>query len=164
MAAFTVWAFDSPGGADAAVATLGDLRRQHLIDLRDAAIVTWPEGARKPKTRQLRDATGAGALVGAFWGFVLGFLFVVPLLGMVVGGAMGALMGSLADVGIPERFIRQVRDNVRPGTSALFLYTANAVPDRVLEQLRGAHGHVELIESDLSSEQETKLRDAFGEE
>jgi hypothetical protein len=43
-------------------------------------------------------------------------------------------------------------------------YTANAVPDRALEQLRGAHGQVELIRSNLSSEQEATLRDAFGEE
>ena len=36
-------------------------------------------------------------------------LFFVPLLGMAVGAAMGALTGSLNDVGIDDNFIKSVR-------------------------------------------------------
>ena len=164
MATFTVWKFDAAGGADAAVATLRELERQRLVDLLDAAVVTWPEGAKKPKTYQIHDWTGVSALGGAFWGFLFGLLFFVPLIGAVVGAAMGALMGCLTDVGINETFIAQVRDKITPGTSALFLYTANAVPDRVMEQFGSIKGRVELIQSNLSREQEAKLREAFSEE
>jgi uncharacterized membrane protein len=47
----------------------------------------------------------------------------VPLLGMAVGAGLGALAGSLADVGIGDESIREVREQVTPGTSAQFLMT-----------------------------------------
>src|SRR6476661_10592406 len=98
MATMTVWKFPTANGAAIAEETLKDLQRRELIQVHDAAIVTYPEGARKPKTRQLRSLTGAGALGGAFWGMLFGLLFFIPLLGLAVGAAMGALTGSLSDI------------------------------------------------------------------
>jgi uncharacterized membrane protein len=125
-------------------------------------VVSWPEGAKKPRTRQLASLTGAGALGGAFWGFLFGLLFFIPLVGMAVGAAMGALTASLADVGIDDDFIRQVRDKVTPGTSALFLLTSGAVEDKVRDAFHGTR--MELIQTNLSNEQEQRLREAFEEE
>ena len=68
MATFTVWRFDSAGGAERAVTTLQNLQSQELIKVHDAAVVRWPEGRKKPKTRQLHSLAGAGALGSAFWG------------------------------------------------------------------------------------------------
>jgi uncharacterized membrane protein len=164
MTTLTAWKFDSTEGAEAALQTLERLQSQRLIDILDGALVTWPEGAKKPKTRQLRNTAGAGALGGAFWGLLLGLIFFVPLLGMAIGAGMGALMGALTDVGIDDTFIKQVREKVTPGTSALFLYTANEVPDRVADAFKDDRQHMELIQSNLSKEQEAKLREAFGEE
>jgi uncharacterized membrane protein len=135
-----------------------------LIEVIDGAVVTWPEGDKKPKTRQLHSTTGAGALGGAFWGLLFGLIFFVPLLGLAIGAGMGALMGSMTDVGIDDTFIKSVRDKVTPGTSALFLYTGNVVQDRVADAFKGMHGQAELIQSNLSREQEAKLRDVFGEQ
>ena len=70
----------------------------------------------------------------------------------------------MTDVGIDDNFIKQVRDKVTPGTSALFLYTANAVTDKILDEFKDQRGHMELIQSNLSKEQEDNLRVAFGEE
>ena len=42
---------------------------------------------------------------------------------MAVGAAAGALAGSLADYGIDDDFIKNVREKVTEGTSALFLLT-----------------------------------------
>ena len=53
MSTLSVWRFDTPEGADkAAVETLGTLSVQQLVTVHDAATVTWPVGAKKPKTRQ----------------------------------------------------------------------------------------------------------------
>jgi len=68
VATFTVWRFDSADGAERAVWTLQNLQSQDLIKVHDAAGVTWPEGRKKPKTRQLHSLAGAGALGGAFEG------------------------------------------------------------------------------------------------
>jgi uncharacterized membrane protein len=164
MATFSVWKFDSAGGAQNTLKTLERLQKEELIRVHDAAVVTWPEGRRKPKTEQLHSMTSSGALGGAFWGMLFGLIFFVPLLGLAVGAATGALAGSLTDVGIDDGFINQVREQVTPGTSALFLLTSDAVQDKVKDALAGQTGHVELIHTNLSNEQESKLREAFAED
>ena len=161
MAALTVWKFDSADGARGALDLLERLQKEELIRVNDAAVVTWPVGRKKPRTEQLHSLTAAGALGGSFWGLLFGLIFFVPLLGLAVGAAMGALSGSLTDVGIDDDFIRNVREKVSPGTSALFVMTSNAVADKVLEQFRGTRA--ELVSTNLSNEQEARLREAFAE-
>lgn len=91
-------------------------------------------------------------------------LFFMPLLGVAVGASIGAIAASLSNIGISDEFINEVRAKVTPGTSALFLYTQDAVQDRVIEEVRHAKNRPELIQSNLSSEQEARLREIFYEE
>ncbi len=133
MSTLSVWRFDSPEGAENAVGTLKGLATQQLVTIHDAATVSWPSEAKKPKTRQLHDLAGSGALGGAFWGMLFGLLFLVPLLGVAIGAAAGALIGKFSDVGIDDDFIKRTRDEITPGTSALFVLTSDAVRDRVQE-------------------------------
>jgi uncharacterized membrane protein len=144
------------------LSTLQGLQKQQLITVQDAAIVSWETGKKKPKTQQLTSLAGAGALGGAFWGMLFGLLFFIPFLGLAIGAAVGALSGHFADIGIDDKFIDEVKQKVTPGTSALFLLSSNAVVDRVSEALKGQQ--FELIASNLSAEQEAKLREAFAEE
>jgi uncharacterized membrane protein len=161
MSTLSVWRFDTPDGAENAVSTLTDLSRQKLITIHDAATVSWTPGSRKPKTRQLQDLTGAGALGGAFWGMLFGLLFLVPLLGAAIGAAAGALTGKLTDVGIDDTFIKQIREEITPGTSAMFVLTSDAVVDRVQQAFAGQRA--ELLHTNLSQQQEDTLRAAFAE-
>ena len=121
----------------------------------------WPEGKKKPKTEQLHKLTSAGALGGSFWGLLFGLIFFVPLLGMAVGAAMGAMAGSMSDVGIDDEFIRGVREHVTPGTSALFVMTQNVVVDKVEHEFKETGAT--LLSTNLSDEQETRLREAFAD-
>ena len=162
MSSLTVWKFKSPYGAQEALDQLMDLQQQQLIQVHDAATVSWEEGKNKPKTRELRDTRKAGALGGGFWGLLFGLIFFIPILGLAIGAATGAFIGSMADVGISDSFIRDVREKVTPGTSALFLLSSDAVMDRVTRQFSGRDA--ELISTNLSTEQEAKLREAFSEE
>ena len=161
MATLTAWRFDTPDGADAAEQTLLRLQKEELIQIHDAATVSWPEGKKKPKTRQLASMAGMGALSGSFWGLLFGLLFFVPLLGMAVGAAAGAIGGSLIDVGIDDDFVDAVRAKVTPGTSALFVLSSDAVLDRVHEAFAGQTP--ELVQSSLSGEEEGKLREVFAD-
>jgi len=158
-ATMTVWKFPTANGADAAEMTLKDLQTRELIQIHDAAIVSYPEGARKPKIKQLASLTGAGAMGGAFWGMLFGLIFFVPLLGMAIGAGIGALTGSLSDVGIDDDFIRRMRDEIQPGTSALFVLSSGAVIDKVREAFDGQP--MVLVETNLTHEEEEKLRDVF---
>jgi uncharacterized membrane protein len=160
MASLVVLKFDTPEGADQALALAVDLQKQQLMQLLDAAIVTWPVGKKKPKTRHLGDQTCAGAWYGAFWGMLLGFIFFMPLLGAAWGAAVGALGGHFADYGIGRDFIEAVRGKVKEGTSALFLLVGQVTTDRVVEAFKAAP-KFEIIASNLSHEQEEKLKEAF---
>jgi uncharacterized membrane protein len=162
MATLTAWKFGSPYGADDALATLEKLQGEALIQVQDAAIVSWEPGKKKPKTREMHSPKKAGALGGAFWGFLFGLIFFVPFLGAAIGAGMGAMTGSLVDVGITDDFIDRVRKRVTPGTSALFLLSSDAVIDRVTTEF--ADSDAELISTNLSADQEAKLREAFAHE
>ena len=67
MATLAVFKFPTADGAELMLSRLEDLQKQQLITISDGAIVSWPPGASKPKTRQLSHMTGFGALGGAFW-------------------------------------------------------------------------------------------------
>jgi len=162
MATITVFKFDNPGGAEKLLDLVKDLTKQQLITLQDAAIVEWEQGKKAPKTKQLANLTGLGALDGAFWGMLFGLIFFVPFFGMAVGAAMGALSGKFSDYGIDDDFINATRDKVTEGTSALFLMTSNAVEDKVVAAVKGSGLQFELVTSNLSNEQEESLRTAFG--
>ena len=159
----TVWKFDTPDGAQAAEQTVEELNRENVLTLQDAATVSWKEGAKKPKTKQLHSTAGVGALGGSFWGLLFGLIFFIPIIGAVVGAAVGALAGSMTDLGIDDAFIKRVREEVTPGTSALFLLTDDVVLDKVKEAF-AKHEPSSLIFTNLSTEQEAALREAFATE
>ena len=162
MATITAFKFDTPDGAQQMLDLVQDLARGQLITLEDAAIVTWPPGNKKPKTRQLENLTGAGALGGAFWGMLFGMIFFVPFFGMAIGAAMGALAGKFSDYGIDNSFIKSVGQKVTEGTSALFLMTSGAVMYKVTDAVKAKSWKFEIISTNLSKEQEEQLRKDFG--
>jgi uncharacterized membrane protein len=162
MSSLTVWKFQTPFGAEAALQKLEGLQTQGLIQVQDAAVVSWEAGRKKPKTEQMHDTKKGGALGGGFWGLLFGLIFFIPILGLAIGAATGALLGSLADVGISDSFIKTVRDKVTPGTSALFLLSSDAVMDKVQREFEGTEA--ELISTNLSEAQEAKLREAMAQE
>lgn len=162
MATLTVFKFDNPEGAGQMLDKVKSLQKMELIKLQDAAIVTWPVGKKSPKTQQLVSMAGMGAMQGAFWGMLFGLIFFVPFFGLAVGAAFGALGGKMADYGISDEFIKQTREKVTPGTSALFLMTSDAVQDKIVQELKGYE--FELIASNLTKEQEEQLMAAFSAE
>lgn len=163
MATLTVWKFKTSEGAEKALAKLDELQKQQLIQVLDAAIVSWPQGRKRPKTYQAMNTVGAGALGGAFWGMLFGLIFFVPLFGLIIGATAGALSGTFTDYGINDDFIKDLQTKVTEGTSALFLLTGQVTVDKV-EAAFTADEKGELIQSNLSADQEAKLREDFGAE
>jgi uncharacterized membrane protein len=102
---------------------------------------------------------GVGATWGMFWGMLFGLLFFVPFFGLAIGAGMGALMGKISKSGISREFQDQVRDQLQPGTSALFLMVNKVTPDKAIEGLSGFGGTV--LKTSLSKEGEAELQDAL---
>lgn len=163
MSTLTVWKFNTAEGADKVLNKLQSLQKQQIVQVLDAAVVTWPQGRSRPRTYQAMDTVGAGALGGAFWGMLFGILFFTPLFGLLVGATAGAVSGKFADYGINDSFINDLKSRVTEGTSALFLLTGQVTVDKV-EAAFAQDEKGELIQSNLSAEQEAKLREDFGSE
>jgi uncharacterized membrane protein len=152
--------FQTPEGADKGVELTASLQKQHLLEVLDVATVTWPKGKKKPTTHHGGDLTCLAAADGAFWGLLFGWLFFVPFLGAAFGAAVGALSAHFADYGIGKDFLEQVRSKVTEGSSALFLLLGQVTTDKVIEAFKAAP-KFEIIASNLSKEQEEKLKAAF---
>jgi uncharacterized membrane protein len=159
MATLTVVKFDDPAGAERVMAALQDMHGRQMITLEDAAVVSWPEGNKRPVMP--KQGVGQMALGGAFWGFLFGLIFFVPFLGAAIAAGTTALLWStLEEEGIDEDFIRRVSEKVTEGTSALFALTSEAQLDEVIDELKH-YDTFEIISTDMPAEKEKKLREAF---
>jgi uncharacterized membrane protein len=161
MANLIVFAFDNETEAERMRDKLVDMQKQQIITLQDAAVVIRRKDG-KVKVKQAQSLVGAGALGGSFWGLLIGLLFWAPWLGLAIGAATGAIAGRMTDVGVDDKFIKEVGDNIEPGHSALFLLVSDSTPDKVMDGLSDFNPKV--YQTSLSEEDEAKLRAAFGEE
>lgn len=158
MSNLIVVGFDNELTADEVLHKLGELHKEHLVDLDDAVVVIKNKKG-KIRIKQSYDLVTSGAIGGGFWGSLLGLLFIHPLLGATVGIASGALTGALTDIGINDDFIQELSETLEPGTSALFLLVRRATPDKVLEELRPYGG--KLLRTSLSKSDEESLKAAL---
>jgi uncharacterized membrane protein len=148
--------YDQADSAETALNTLMDLQKEHVIELEDAAVAV-----KDQKGQTLEKAnTGASAVWGGFWGLLIGLIFLSPIFWAVIGALMGALFSKAADLGIDNKFIKEVGNSLEPGGSALFLLVRQATPDKVLPELQKVgNGHV--FQTSLSQDDEDKLRQAL---
>ncbi len=122
-----------------------------------AAIVRDKEG--KYHVHTSHHPVGAGATWGMFWGLLFGVLFFVPVFGLAIGAGLGALMGKITKSGIDKAFQDQVRDMIKPGTSALFLMVEKVTPDKAVEALSKFGGTV--LKTSLSKDAEKELQESL---
>jgi len=160
MSDLVVLAFNDEHTAEQAKIKLLELQQQRLIVLEDLVVVVRHADG-KVDVRQAQNATAGGAMGGAFWGMLIGMLFLAPFAGAAIGAGMGALMGHIQDVGVDEKFMREVGDYLQPGTSGIFLLIRQVTADRVVSQMQEFHPNV--IRTSLSSEREARLRESFSD-
>ncbi|MGH2533519.1 MAG: DUF1269 domain-containing protein [Thermomicrobiales bacterium] len=158
MGHLVVVAYEGEQTAERARDRILQLQRQELVGLDDAVVVVRREDG-KVKIKQAVNLTGVKALSGAFWGMLIGLIFLVPALGAMVGAASGALSGKMLDLGIDDRFIKEAGAEIEPGSSALFLLIHQATPDRVIAEMKEFGG--KIIQTNLSDDQEAALQEAF---
>ncbi|MBB2941302.1 putative membrane protein [Actinoplanes lutulentus] len=160
MTTFTVWKFDDPDRAEQMSEILHSAASDGLVKIVDYTVVTWPEGAEKPETHHEHAGTARHVGWGAFWGVVIGGLFLVPIAGGVLGAGIGALDKTLQGTGIGRDELERIRTQITPGTSALFLVTDHGNLDRLGERFHGLHS--KLIATNLTEGEEEILLEAFG--
>ena len=157
MANLVAIAYDDVDQARQVTETLGQLMKEHSIELEDMVIVEH-RGDGKIKLHQPSMA-GVGAAGGALWGGLIGLIFLMPLFGAAVGAASGAAAGALTDRGIDDKFMKELGDKLPTGGAAVFVLVREATADKVVPEISKFGGHV--IQSSLSNEQETALQEAL---
>lgn len=156
MSTLVAIAYPSKDAAEKSLATITQLQKQELIRINDAIIAT-NEGD-KVKLDQALNLTATGAVGGALWGGLIGLIFLMPVVGAAIGAASGALSGKISDFGIDDNFAKELAAKVDPGKAALILLARSDAPERVAEEVRKHNLGGELIYTNLSDEDEQRLR------
>jgi len=160
MATLVAIGYPDQGTAEQARQTVEGLQAELVIQADQVAAISRDlEGKYHVNTTHGGASAGAGAVWGSFWGLLFGLLFFVPFAGLALGAGFGALFGHLGEKGIDKAFQQQVRDYLKPGTSALFMIIEKATPDKAIAALEQYGGTV--IRTSLSDEDTQKLQDAL---
>jgi uncharacterized membrane protein len=125
------------------------------ISLDDSAVIVKDLDGKVDVKNQVDRGVKVGAATGGFLGLLLGLVFF-PIGGLLLGAAAGGLLGKLFDMGIDKKFVKEVSDELTPGSSALFIIIRDAQPSYamgVLEKYKG-----KLLQTNLPSEAEEELR------
>ena len=138
-------------------AALAKMQKEYLIDMEDVVVVTR-DAEGKAKLHQAMNLTAMGAVGGGFWGMLIGLIFLNPLLGAAVGAGAGALSGRFTDLGIDDKFIKSLAENLQPNCSAIFILVRKATGDKVLEGLEQFKGKGKVLQTSLTKDEESTLR------
>ena len=158
MSTFVAIKYDDPHKAQEVRLAMAKLQKDYLIDLEDA-VVAVKNSEGKIKLHQAMNLTAAGAVSGGFWGTLIGLIFLNPLLGAAVGASAGAISGALSDVGIDDKFMKGLAEQLQNDSSVLFVLVRKATPDKVVEEIKKFGGTI--LQTSLSHEDEAKLQAAL---
>jgi uncharacterized membrane protein len=157
MATLIAIAYDDQATAEEARRTVQALEADLIIQADQVAAISRDmDGKYHVTTTHGGASGGAGAAWGGFWGFLFGLIFLVPFAGLAIGAGLGALFGHMGKHAIDRSFQEQVRDKVKPGTSALFMIIEKATPDKAIAALNQYGGTV--VKTSLSDEATAELQ------
>jgi uncharacterized membrane protein len=144
--------------ADQAKQTVSELESELIIQADQVASISRDlKGRYHVQTSHGGPSGAGGAWWGGFWGLLFGLLFFIPFAGLAIGAGTGALFGHLGKRGIDNAFQEQVRDYVKPGTSALFMVIEHVTADKAVAALQQYGGTV--IKTSLSEEDTKRLQE-----
>ena len=148
-------AFQDENGADAALATLKEAKKEKLVNIKDAAVLRKDTGG-KLHVNEIGDMTGTrGGVVGGVVGAGLGILTGGATLALAgIGALAGGLAAKLRDSGFNDNRLKQLGQSLKPGSSAIVAvieHTWIAEAQAELEKA-GAEVITEAIQADIAAQ------------
>src|SRR3954454_25182731 len=129
MSDLVVIAFPTEAKAEEIRQKLLAMQKEYLIELGDA-VVAVKDSDGNIKLNQMINMTAAGAVTGAFWGSLIGLIFLMPVAGAALGAASGTLSGYLTDIGIDNKWMRNPSAAIQLGTAALLVLAPKVTVDK----------------------------------
>ncbi len=147
--------FEDPDEAVKVRKTLSSIEHTGHLSLDDSAIVVKDEDGKVHLKNEVDRGVKIGAVGGSLLGLLLASVFF-PIGGLVLGALGGALVGKLADTGVSQKFVKEVSDEMQPGSSAIFFIVRGDDPNPTVAALREYKG--KLLQTTLPEEAEQTLR------
>jgi len=151
-----VLTYENPTAAQGAREAVRSLQHQGLLTLEDAAVLTADADGKVHVHNELSRDLKVGAGIGAIFGLLLTVFF--PVFGLVAGAGGGALFGALLNRGVDKKFVNDVKDSMKPNTSAIFLVVEHADMNALRAALAPFHGT--LMQTTLDDEIADQIRDS----
>jgi uncharacterized membrane protein len=155
MSNLVVITFDDADEAMNVHDTLKSGEAAGFISLDDMAVVTKNEEGEVHVSNEVDRGVKVGAIGGGALGLLIGTVFF-PVAGLALGAIGGALVGKLADTGVDKKMIENVKNDLQPGTSAIFFLVREANPDAAIAALKPYKGNV--YATSLPPEAEEQVR------
>jgi uncharacterized membrane protein len=155
MSHLVVITFDNAEEAGKVRETLRSAQKADYLSLDDSAVVVKDEEGKIHIKNEMDRGVKIGAVGGGALGLLLASVFF-PIGGIVIGALVGGLLGKTADLGIDQKFVKQVGDELEPDTSAIFFVVREATPDVAVAALRPYKGKV--YHTSFPPEAEDELR------
>ncbi len=135
--------FKDEGKAAAVIADMKEREDFPFVELDDAAVVIKRKNG-KIRIKQTKEITpGEGALGGSLLGLFTGIVTIInPLVVAIIGGVGGVLWGLFTDVGIEDRFMKEVGEDLVPGSSAVFVLVRPELKEVVRQELETFGGTI----------------------
>jgi uncharacterized membrane protein len=152
----TVVAFDNPTQASQLQKALLKLQGESVHNFEDAVVVTR-NAAGKVKVHSAINAVTGCAVAGSVAGLTLGAIFLLGFPGSVVGAGAGALVGALKNLGIKDRFRKELGEALKPGTSALAVI-GTAQLDKLKERVGPLLKGCTLLKTTVNPAREAEIR------
>ncbi|MGV6849413.1 MAG: DUF1269 domain-containing protein [Marinibacterium sp.] len=141
------------------------MARDGLVTMEDAVVVYKDENG-EVKLDQSINLTTAGAMGGAWWGFLIGGILGIAtggagvvLAGVAGGAAGGAVSGALSDIGVSDELMKETGAALDDGQAVLFLLGRTSHPDKALPRLAAFGGRV--IHSNLTKDADARINAAL---
>ena len=141
MSDLVVILFNKSEQAGEAFQALKGVKKGGHLRIDDAAVVVKEESGKVEVKNILDRGVKIGLIGGSLLGLMLGGIFF-PLAGLALGAASGALLGRMAELGVDQKFVKEVTGQLEPGNSALFLMVGQGDPDVAIAALRPYEGTV----------------------
>jgi uncharacterized membrane protein len=157
MSQLVVLGFDTETQALDALKSLRRLEHDGRISFEDTAVITRDPDGKIHVKNEASGTTEAGAVIGGIIGGLVTVIF--PIAGIAVGALAGAGIGAAVGNGVDGKFVDDVKNELEPGKSALFLLVKGADRDAALGVLRNFKGDV--IQTTLDEDAEEAIRNAL---